>query len=160
MRFKSITGLCPSEQSNLWVQGLERVFIISFFCVKLNFLENLECRSNLEILTTYHCSASLFFSCMSLSISSWTVSYFSWILEFKVDQFRHHIMPHVVWYLYSAELGTHLLLYQASSLSRMRRKFLSSGRLNCSHCISPGSFSWRKKSVCRLQYNATELANR
>ena len=77
MRFKSITGLRPSEQSNLWVQGLERVFIISFFCVKLNFLENLECRSNHEILTTYHCSASLFFSCMSLSISSWTVSYFS-----------------------------------------------------------------------------------
>ena len=41
------------------------------------------------------------------------------------------------------EMGTltYLLLYQASSLSKIRRKFLSSGRLNCSHCISPGSFS-------------------
>ena len=37
----------------------------------------------------------------------------------------------------------YLLLYQASSRSKINRKFLSSGRLNCSHWISPGSFSWR-----------------
>ena len=37
----------------------------------------------------------------------------------------------------------YLLLYQASSRSNISRKFFSSGRLNWSHWISPGSFSWR-----------------
>ena len=67
-------------------------------------------------------ASSLFFSWRSLRISSWTVSYFSCIL----------------------------LLYHASSLSRISRKFLSSGRLNCSHSISPGSFSWTLIMGCKL----------
>ena len=60
--------------------------------------------------------AGLFCS-ISATMVCWTMSYFSWIRR----------------------------LYQASSRSRMSKKFLSSGRVNDSQQISPGSFSWRQK---------------
>ena len=119
-------------------QQLERFFIFSSVQIEILRKPDLNLRSSQPItglsrpalcfiflfLKTYHCSysASLFFSWRSLRISSWTVSYFSCIL----------------------------LLYHASSLSRISRKFLSSGRLNCSHSISPGSFSWTSLIGCKL----------
>ncbi len=55
-------------------------------------------------------------------------------------------------------IGTCLLLYQASSLSRMRRKFFNSGRLNCSHNISPGSFSCTPKQYpCHAPYRVLNI---
>ena len=118
---------------NLGYWGLTR-------CKTFYFIEKIF-QDRLHYCTIFHIhsfSFSFSFSCLfswsSSWMTSWTVSYFSWILGGKKIKKIFAFCP-----------LTHLLLYQASSLSRIRRKFFSSGRLNCSHWISPGSFSYRRQ---------------
>ena len=155
----SITGLCPSEQSfsKSWKDS-------SYFSsVQIEILRkpDLNLRSSQPITGLSRpalCSCSwkpitvLILPPCSSHEEAWEsppgqshTSHESWNKRTHVgDKLYVHVLDN--WHFL-----THLRLYQASSLSRMSRKFLSSGRLNCSHWISPGSFSWRKyfSSSCK-----------